>query len=377
MTGNRSGLHNWTGTNTIRTEVEKNITNMTQYGYFEMRAKMQVGGGIHTAWWLTGFEDESGHSAEIDIFEILGRDSNTITSTKHPWKDPNVQYKTTEFSPENVDLANEFHNYGFEWTEEEMIFYFDGQEYQRVPNDVFYPMTMLISLYEKRAAGSWTGPFDPTVPYPKTFDMDYVRIYKELPSGYDKVEESNLKIVSQDEQVIEIEPGEYEIIENEIKGMPSWVTLRYNDGTDTQQWSKWEPITDEMKNKLNTPGETFTIDGEIMGLSKELVNGRKAKLKVVVAGEYEEIVIQKVNKLKAEAGKKDAVLTWEAPKSSVGIIGYDIYKDGKLLGDVPVGTTEYTASNLRENTIYGFKVITKYSNGKVSKPKSINVRTIK
>ena len=105
--------------------------------------------------------------------------------------------------------------------------------------------------------------FDPSIPYPKTFDIDYVRIYKEIPRGYENIKEDSLEIISQDEQVIDVIPGEYEIVNNEIKGTPSWVTLRYNDGTDTQQWVKWEPITEEIEKKLNIPGSEFYIEGEI------------------------------------------------------------------------------------------------------------------
>lgn len=143
MTGDRSGLHNWTGNNTVLNPTEKNITNINKYGYYEMRAKMQVGGGMHTAWWMTGFEDKPEQSAEVDIFEILGRNPNEIQSTKHAWKDPNIKKEHLSFTPKNVGLANEFHNYGLKWTPEEMIFYFDGQEYGRMKSDIDYPYFFL------------------------------------------------------------------------------------------------------------------------------------------------------------------------------------------------------------------------------------------
>ncbi|MDK3000125.1 family 16 glycosylhydrolase [Clostridium perfringens] len=373
MTGDRSGLHNWTGNNTVLNPTEKNITNINKYGYYEMRAKMQVGGGMHTAWWMTGFEDKPEQSAEVDIFEILGRNPNEIQSTKHAWKDPNIKKEHLSFTPKNVDLANEFHNYGLKWTPEEMIFYFDGQEYGRMKSDIDYPMTMLISFYEKRGP-SWTGPFDPSIPYPKTFDIDYVRIYKEIPRGYENIKEDSLEIISQDEQVIDVIPGEYEIVNNEIKGTPSWVTLRYNDGTDTQQWVKWEPITEEIEKKLNIPGSEFYIEGEIMGLAYNLINGRKAKLKVKVLGE----TVSPVKNFLAESVNKNSIkVKWNSPETVGGLEGYVLFKDGKKVAEISQNNLEHTFKNLNRHTIYNFKIAAKYSNGVLSSKESVTVRTLR
>ncbi|MGL5381664.1 fibronectin type III domain-containing protein [Clostridium sp.] len=70
-------------------------------------------------------------------------------------------------------------------------------------------------------------------------------------------------------------------------------------------------------------------------------------------------------------------LSWDAPATEVGLVEYIVYKDGKELAKVPAGTTSYDVSGLKGNTIYGFKVTSKYSNGEESKPQSINVRTSK
>ena len=47
--------------------------------------------------------------------------------------------------------------------------------------NIDYPVLQLFSLYEKRAGG-WTGIWLPK-PYPNTFDIDYVRVYKLVPGG--------------------------------------------------------------------------------------------------------------------------------------------------------------------------------------------------
>jgi len=91
-----------------------------------------------------------------------------------------------------------------------------------------------------------------------------------------------------------------------------------------------------------------------------------------------EIVVGKVNNLKvSEVTNNTATLTWNAPKSSVGLIEYVIYKDGKQIATVSESEGSFTADKLKANTIYGFKVTGKYSNGEESKPQSKNVRTKK
>lgn len=91
-----------------------------------------------------------------------------------------------------------------------------------------------------------------------------------------------------------------------------------------------------------------------------------------------EIIVGKVNNLKASNVDKNSItLNWDKPKASVGLVEYDIYKDGKLLDTIECNTTSYKITELKSNTIYGFKVVSKYSDGKASKPVSINIRTKK
>lgn len=93
--------------------------------------------------------------------------------------------------------------------------------------------------------------------------------------------------------------------------------------------------------------------------------------------EEEEIIVEKPSQLKGNTTQNTVALTWEAPKSTVGLVEYIIYKDGKELTTVDANTLSYTVEKLRTNTNYGFKVACKYSNGEKSKPVSINLRTKK
>ena len=74
-----------------------------------------------------------------------------------------------------------------------------------------------------------------------------------------------------------------------------------------------------------------------------------------------EIVVSKIQNL-------DAVkLSWEAPKTTDGLVEYIVYKDGKEIAIVDSSNTECTVENLKSNTIYGFNVVDKYSSEELSK----------
>lgn len=110
-----------------------------------------------------------------------------------------------------------------------------------------------------------------------------------------------------------------------------------------------------------------------------LVNGGIARgtWEINVTEKDEEVIVEKVEKLKAIATSNSVKLTWNEPDSKVGLTGYVIYKDGKEIKEISAENEEYAVENLKSNTIYGFKVVSKYSNGEKSKPVSVNIRTKK
>ncbi|MEG1287327.1 MAG: beta-N-acetylglucosaminidase domain-containing protein [Clostridium sp.] len=138
--------------------------------------------------------------------------------------------------------------------------------------------------------------------------------------------------------------------------------------------------------KMNLTAKKATNETSLAVNSNELGDGEgaiyelEATNTVVKVEEeiIEEIVVSKVDNLKSINVTSDTVeLAWDDPKRTVGLVEYVIYKDGKVLETVPVGTNTYSATKLKANTIYGFKVTAKYSNDEESKPKSVNVRTKK
>jgi len=106
-------------------------------------------------------------------------------------------------------------------------------------------------------------------------------------------------------------------------------------------------------------------------------NFELADKNIKVEENLDDIVVGKAKKLEVEATDKTVTLTWNEPSKAAGLKEYIVYKDGKNIGTVEAGTTEFGVYELKSNTIYGFKVTAKYINGEESKPVSVNVRTKK
>lgn len=163
--------------------VDKKGQGFTQkYGYFEMRAKFPKGPGTWPAFWMVTVhnlqakargEESPIPGLEIDIVEQYGRAPQTLHAVMHVrGKDGHRAQGDTFFV---AKMHEDFHTYGFEWDEKEMIWYFDGIELWRVPTPQdcgHEPMCVLINL----ALGpGW--PIDKT-PNPSEMVVDYVRAYQ-------------------------------------------------------------------------------------------------------------------------------------------------------------------------------------------------------
>lgn len=262
-TGQRNGLHNWNQNsgkpNQIRNPEDTQLTHINQYGYYEMRMKGQSGSSRHSAWWLLGFEDVPEESAEIDIFEVKGQNDHGVPPALHGWKDADAfeSEGLKEYTNNSKDFNNEYHVYGFDWQQgtsgnaqypDKIVLYIDGEQVGEKNVNIDYPMIQLLSLYEKRAGG-WTGAWE-WEPYPNTMDVDYVRVYKKLPS--EAVAQDNLQITGIEaedlkirEDKIELEQYENGYKEKNLPGTKSYVRVKWNDGVETQEPVVWEPITDE------------------------------------------------------------------------------------------------------------------------------------
>lgn len=167
-------------------EVQENCNLYTpHYGYIEIRARGLQSAGNHASLFMIGYEAEPHQSGEICLFEIVGsrttNESSIIGYGVHPWYDPTLK---EEFFEERFAFdASDFHIYAVEWTPTHLDFYIDNLKIRTIVQAIGYPMQFMLTIYEHPFEGAWTGPYDPTAPYPKTFDVDYLRVYQPV-EGY-------------------------------------------------------------------------------------------------------------------------------------------------------------------------------------------------
>lgn len=149
-----------------------------RYGYFEITAKVPHGDGLWPAFWLVPAARSTG---EIDVTEVLGRDTTVSFSSVHSgdraWRRvnraPTVRYAAHE------DLAAAFHRYGVDWGPDLITFYLDGAPVTRfpTPRDMHQAFFLIANL----AVGTrrtWAGPLDATTSLPAVYRIAAIRVWQ-------------------------------------------------------------------------------------------------------------------------------------------------------------------------------------------------------
>jgi beta-glucanase (GH16 family) len=148
-------------------------------GYFEARMKMPSGPGVWPAFWLISEGNEK-EKIEIDIVEYYGRRTDRFHSVVHVWPKQGSGDHTASSQITNVSedsLVQDFHIYGAEILDTEIVFYLDRKEVWRTsaPASARQPVMLLINL----ALGSgW--PIDGTY-NPSSLSIDYIKAYQRKP----------------------------------------------------------------------------------------------------------------------------------------------------------------------------------------------------
>ncbi|MCP1561108.1 UNVERIFIED_ORG: beta-glucanase (GH16 family) [Methylobacterium sp. SuP10 SLI 274] len=143
-----------------------------QYGYFEIRAELPAGQGYWPAFWL--MPTDNSWPPELDVFEVLGKDPNTIYATAHSAQTgKRVEAQSIITS---VDTSKGFHTYGVNWQADKITWYIDGNQVAQTatPADMHKPMYMIANL---AMGGSWGGATDATTPAVGRMNIDYIRAY--------------------------------------------------------------------------------------------------------------------------------------------------------------------------------------------------------
>lgn len=175
--GSSIGQHRFSPELVVREEQAGAALYTPTYGLFEARVRAVADPANMVALWMIGFEDAPGHSAEICVFEIFGRDVERdevrVGMGVHPFGDPAI---TEDFEQVAVPIdACEFHDYAALWTGDGVAFYVDRRLTKVTDQAPSYPMQVMLSVYE---FADGREPPSPAEQYPKTFEVAWLRGYR-------------------------------------------------------------------------------------------------------------------------------------------------------------------------------------------------------
>ncbi|MDB6022114.1 MAG: Beta-glucanase/Beta-glucan synthetase [Pedosphaera sp.] len=147
-----------------------------RYGRFEIRCRIPKGKGMWPAFWL--LPDPLGWPPEIDILEILGHEPGKLYMTHH-FRNDQRQHKSHGGQWAGPDFSKEFHEFAVEWTPQEIKWLVDGIE--RCHSTDSIPQTKMYILLNLAVGGDWPGAPDDQTHFPAAFEVDYVRVYEQVP----------------------------------------------------------------------------------------------------------------------------------------------------------------------------------------------------
>lgn len=165
-----------------------------KHGWFEIRARCAKGEGLLNAFWLhqhdptkqeytpDGRRRGPGDGVvEIDIFELPGKNATRNTCAVHF---PPTKNQPAGFGYDmDFDAYQGFHVWAIGWQEGQIDWYVDGKVVRTYKGPTPQEkMFVLIALFQYSSSPGWTGTIDPNLPYPRDFEIDYVRVYSRAAS---------------------------------------------------------------------------------------------------------------------------------------------------------------------------------------------------
>jgi beta-glucanase (GH16 family) len=146
------------------------------HGFFEMRARVPSGTGLLPAFWLLPASEES--EPEIDVMEIIG-DTPQVVRMHYQWRDGDEE-RTIGADWAGEDMTAGWHTYAVHWTPRRLTWYVDGvPRWQVTADDAVLPQEPMYMLATLAVGGDYPGPPDHDTAFPATFDIDYIRVWRE------------------------------------------------------------------------------------------------------------------------------------------------------------------------------------------------------
>lgn len=167
--------------------VSKDKAEFTR-GYFEVRAQVPSGPGIRSSFWMVGDTVSVmgwPNAGEIDLFEHYGKFPTVMNSAVQNFD--NYWSNKTQLGGMKIvkGCETDFHVYGLEWTETDLIFSVDGEvfwTYTQPPGRGWkgFPYRWPFYMAATVAVGGVRGPQELPVSeaFPANMYLDYVRVYQ-------------------------------------------------------------------------------------------------------------------------------------------------------------------------------------------------------
>jgi uncharacterized protein (TIGR03437 family) len=170
-----------------------------QYGRIVARIKLPFGQGVWPAFWMLG-ENIATVSwptcGEVDIMENFGTFNNNVSINNGTAHGPGYSGGSGLSKPTTLPfgekVADDYHLYAIEWSENSINWYVDGNLYHTVtpaslPAGTQWvynaPFFLLLNL-AIGGSSTFLGHPDPTAPFPpQDMLVDYVRVYQATPTG--------------------------------------------------------------------------------------------------------------------------------------------------------------------------------------------------
>lgn len=157
------------------------------YGRFVMRAKIDISNGIWPAWWTLGVSKPWPGNGEIDIMEYYR--GKLLANIACLGNDRKAFWFSNTFKTDSLGgnkWSDQFHTWRMDWTEESIALFCDDQLLNKVNlnelvnkdgsgfNPFKQPHYMLLNL----ALGGMNGGNPSSTTFPRSFEIDYVRVYQ-------------------------------------------------------------------------------------------------------------------------------------------------------------------------------------------------------
>jgi beta-glucanase (GH16 family) len=161
-----------------------------KYGKIEARIKLPFGQGIWPAFWMLGQNFTSvgwPKCGEIDIMEMIGGNGRekTVHGTTH-W-DNNGQHAQYggSYSLSSGTFADDFHTFSIEWNQSSIKWFVDSIHFHTInisPSGLSEFHQNFFIIINLAVGGNWPGYPDETTTFPQYLEIDYVRVYQNLPT---------------------------------------------------------------------------------------------------------------------------------------------------------------------------------------------------